>query len=55
MVSWRTDFSEKICRSEVFATTRLFAEADRKGRERECVTAVGGVSSVNDCILALVP
>ena len=41
-----TDFSEKTCSREVFATTRLFAEADRKGKAKECVTAVGGVSSV---------
>ncbi len=38
------DFSEKTCRREVFATIRLFAEAERKGKETQCETAVGGVS-----------
>jgi hypothetical protein len=37
---------EKIWSKEVFATTRLLESADRNGRLKECVTAVGGVSSV---------
>ncbi len=45
-VSVRTAFNAKICSNDVFAITRLFAEADRNGKESECVTAVGGVSSV---------
>jgi len=39
------DLVEKICRREVFATMRLFESAEVKGRHKECVTAVGGVSS----------
>lgn len=38
------DFTEKICRRDVFATIKLFAEGDKNGNESECVTAVGGVN-----------
>jgi hypothetical protein len=39
-------FKEKIWSKEVFATMRLLEFAETKGRFKECVTAVGGVSSV---------
>ena len=40
------DLKVKIWRREVFATTRFFDSAETNGRLKECVTAVGGVSSV---------
>lgn len=39
-------FVEKIWSKEVLATMRLFEFADRNGKLKECVTVVGGVSSV---------
>ena len=40
------DLKVNICRREVFATMRFLDSADTNGSVKECVTAVGGVSSV---------